>query len=501
MFGPSVAGIAVWYLVFGCLTLLTGGLYVYGRTQAHPDHSLARYQRAIGGLVVLSGLLLAIEVVFAILARVLWVLVTTSVVGLDLIYFVLGALLVASGSVLAHARWGTPDDETPLVRHTRLLGSVFVVSLVFLVAYAVLASAGWVTLVTVMFGDRAETFGSLDSFYPHATVEASDQVWELSADEREIPETFTHEGTTIETTSHLEATGTTGLIVAHNETIVHESYYQGYDESSRATSWSASKSITSALAGIAIEEGHIDSVDDPVSKYVTELEGSTYGDVTVRQLLTMSSGIEWEESGSPTSELTQLFPDAYGSGQSWRDQMGQYDRAFTPGQYHRYASADTIVLSLVIQDATGQSLSEYLETRIWQPAGMEGDATWMIDSEGAEVGMCCFNAQLRDYTRFGLLFLNNGAHDGEQIVPAEWVNTSTTPQPPNVWRDDSRTQDYGYKWWIPADSDHEYMAEGLYGQYVYVNTEADVVITKTSTSGGVEETLSLFRAITDDVTE
>lgn len=500
MIGPSIAGVALWYLVFGLLTLLTGCLYAYARTRAPADSRLTRYRNVVAAAVVLSGLLLGIEYVLSILGRVLWILITTSVAGVELFYFVFVALVLSTGAVLAHARWGT-DDALPLGDHTRLLGSVFVISLLVLVVYAALASAGWITLLTVMFGDRTETFQSLDSFYPHSDIDAGDDTWALSYDEREIPETFTHDGETIQTADFYSETGTTGVVVAHNETIVHESYYRGYDGQSQATSWSVSKSLTSALTGIAIEEGHIDSVNDTVSTYVTDLGGTTYGDVTVRQLLTMSSGIEWEESGSPTSDLTQLFPDAYGNNEPWRSQMGQYGQQFEPGTHHRYASADTIVLSLVVQEATGESLSEYMESRIWQPVGMEGDASWMVDSANAEVGMCCFNAQLRDYTRFGLLFLNDGVHDGEQIVPQEWVTASTTPQPPNVWLDDDRTRRYGYLWWLPPDSDHEYMARGLFGQYIYVNTETNVVITKTSTSGSAPEAISFFRAVSDAVSE
>jgi CubicO group peptidase (beta-lactamase class C family) len=499
MFGPSVAGVPLWYLAFGFLSLLTGGSYVYTRTRAPDTHLLVRYRRAVGAVFVLSGLLFAIEFVIAILGRLLWILITTSIAGFELFYFVFGALVLATGVVLAHTRWG--DQKTPLSGQTRLLGSVFVISLLVLVVYAVLASAGWVTLVTVMFGDRSESFQSLDSFYPHSEVEPSEDTWELSYDEQDLPKTFTHEDDTVETADYFSETGTTGVVVAHNETIVHESYYRGFDEESRATSWSVSKSLTSALTGIAIEEGHIDSINDTVSTYVTDLDGTTYGDVTIRQLLTMSSGIEWEESGSPTSELTQVFIDGYGDGEPFRSQMGQYGRQFEPGTYHRYASADTIVLSLVIQEATGESLSEYMEQQIWQPVGMEGDASWTVDTENAEIGMCCYNAQLRDYTRFGLLFLNDGVHDGEQIVPQDWVDASTTPQPPNVWLDDDRTRRYGYLWWIPPDSDHEYMARGLFGQYIYVNTEANVVITKTSTRGSAPEAISFFRAVSDAATE
>jgi len=346
------------------------------------------------------------------------------------------------------------------------------------------------------FRVSADNFRSMDEIAPHNEIEAGSDVWELESDERSLGE-LTYQGETLN--DFLRKTGTTGFIVVHDGTIVYETYRQGYDETTQATSWSVAKSFTSALTGIAVEEGHIDSVNDPAVKYVPELDDSGYEDATVYDLLTMSSGVEFEEDyQDPTSDINMLFIDAYTDGHAMREQMAEIEEQNPPGTHQDYLSSDTIVLGLVVQEATGQRLSDYAEEKLWKPAGMEGDAFWSTDTAGTEIGMCCLNARLRDYARFGLLYLNDGkrADTGEQVVPTDWVHESTVNQPLRVGSG-SGSLNYGYKWWIRGDNEFE--AVGVYGQSIYVNAEKDVVIAKTSATRDTGDKLGMYRAIAEEV--
>ncbi len=344
------------------------------------------------------------------------------------------------------------------------------------------------------FEVSADNFRSMDEIAPHNDIDAGGDVWELERDERALG-TLTHEGESLD--RFLDRTMTTGFVVVHDGKVVYEDYRQGYDETTQATSWSVAKSFTSALVGIAVEEGDIDSVDDPVVEYVPELEGSGYADVTVYDLLTMSSGVSFEENyDDPTSDIYMLFIDAYTDDHTMVEQMAEIEQVSPPGTRQAYLSSDTVVLGLVVREATGQRLSDYAEEKLWKPAGMEEDAFWSTDSAGTEIAMCCLNAQVRDYARFGLLYLNDGvrADTGEQVVPADWVHESTVNQPLRV-EPGSGSIDYGYKWWIRGEN--EYEAVGVYGQSVYVDAERDVVIAKTSAGGGGH--LGMYRAVAEEV--
>ena len=179
----------------------------------------------------------------------------------------------------------------------------------------------------------------------------------------------------------------------------------------------------------------------------------------------------------------------------------QSDRG--PGEFNAYASSDTMALGLVLEAATGERVADYLATRLWAPMGAEADATWSTDRTGREIALCCLNATLRDYARFGRLYLEGGAREGRQIVPADWVAASVTPEAAHLQPGENPASDwtfgYGYKWWIPEDPQGDFTAIGVWGQYVYVDPTREVVIVKTSTDPEFDdndhETIAAFRAI------
>ncbi len=371
--------------------------------------------------------------------------------------------------------------------------------------YQWLQNSPWGPAIT-LFADetRVENFRAMDQIFPSRYIEPSTDVWEFTYDERPLPSTYRWQGENHGVIDFLERTETTGLLVVQNGRILHESYYQGNDETSPATSWSVAKSFLSALVGIALEQGDISSIDDPVTDYVPELVGSGYDGVPIKHILTMSSGVAFDEDyDNMLSDINMIFVRAFAFGTPMVDTIAQLERVREPGIYNDYISSDSMVLGLLLEQATGQPVSDYLEAMLWQPAGMEAEAFWNLDRTGTEISFCCLNATLRDYARFGRLYLNNGQRDGNQIIPADWVAASTTPQgshlepgdnPDSFW-----TLGYGYQWWVPEEPDGDYLAIGIWGQYIYVYPRYDMVIVKSSTDYWFDEndheTLALFRSI------
>lgn len=446
-----------------------------------------------------AGIIVGIGVAFL----VLFATVGVTVLGVDIAYVIFGSLAAVAG---AAALYGRLDEDQPSAEHRWTLLTVCLVSVVVVLVYVYLSSVGLVAMLTLFDdGERAHNFQTMDEVWPTEDVEASDDPWELERNERPLPESYNSpDGERRSTEAFFERSDTTGLVVLQDGQLVYESYDQGYDETSKATSWSVSKSHTSALVGIAHEEGHLDDLDYPAVEYAPELEGSGYEDVTVRQLLTMSSGVAFEESyDGLLSEINLLFARTYVLDRSLSDELSDIEAGEAPGEVREYRSTDTMALALVVEGATDRSLASYAEEALWQPTGMEYDAHWNTDPAGTTLATCCLNAAVRDYARFGQLYLDGGERDGQQVVPGAWVEESTTPQPPTNGGPSFEHWDYGYKWWLPEDSDHEYLAQGIYGQTIYVNERHEVVVAQTSVDDEWhqrhEERLAVLRSIAESL--
>ncbi|HXI37934.1 MAG TPA: serine hydrolase, partial [Burkholderiales bacterium] len=225
----------------------------------------------------------------------------------------------------------------------------------------------------------------------------------------------------------MDAHPNTGLLVLKGDTVLAERYQYGRSAQNRFESASVAKTVLGMLVGIAVSEGKIKSLDDKAEQYVPDLKGHAYGETSIRDLLTMSSGIAFTETDLSTrNEGTKLIANTiFQKTEGGADAVKEFDRRAAPaGTRFNYASADSEVLGLVLARATGQPVATYLSEKIWQPMGAEANATWLIDKGGYEATYCCLNAVLRDFARFGMLLANQGALDGKQIIPAGWVKAA-----------------------------------------------------------------------------
>jgi len=247
-----------------------------------------------------------------------------------------------------------------------------------------------------------------------------------------LPASFEAQGRTLDTQAFLAQVETTGLLVLKDDRLVYETYWLGNDATTQTISWSVVKSVVSALMGIALHEGAIRSVEDPVTQYVPGLAGSGYDGVRIKDVLQMSSGVRWNEDYSDPQADINVFGRVFRRGESLDAFAARCVRGREPGTYNLYNSTDTHVIGMVLRHATGRSLSDYLKEKLWDPIGAEADAFWIVDDKGAEMAGGGLNAVLRDYARLGLLYQNGGALNGTQIVPESWVKASVTPDAPHL---------------------------------------------------------------------
>ncbi|MCP5094232.1 MAG: beta-lactamase family protein [Chloroflexi bacterium] len=278
----------------------------------------------------------------------------------------------------------------------------------------------------------------------------------------------------------LRDTDTVAFLVIKDDVILMEQYFQGYGEATPTLAFSMSKSFSSMLVGAAIADGFIQSVDQPVTAYVPELAGAGYDKVTIRHLLQMTSGMDYVEvEGRDTSLHNRFYYTT-----RLEHELLQLDLATEPGQEFSYKSGENGLLGLILSRAIApQTITEYTQTRLWQPLGMEYNGAWNLDSEnGLEKTWCCLSATARDYAKLGRLMLHNGNWQGDKILPADWVAQSTKTDTVNgsIWN-------YQYQWWLVTEGGGDFTALGHLGQFVYVNPAQDVIIVRLGNSrGGLE---------------
>ncbi|MGI4838307.1 MAG: serine hydrolase domain-containing protein [Janthinobacterium lividum] len=324
------------------------------------------------------------------------------------------------------------------------------------------------------------TYRNIDRLFPSRVIKAAGHAQPLPYAKTPLTDIkFTYQGRAYSLAEFLALDSITGLLVIRDGEIVHESYQRGNTAQTRWMSMSVAKSVTSTLAGIAIQEGRIKGLDAQVVDYLPQLKGTAYDGVSVRNLLMMASGAKWNETATdPTSDRRALL----------RLQMAQQpgaalvlmshlQRASAPGTVFNYNTGEAQVLGELVRAATGKPLSQYLAQKVWQPYGMEADATWWLDSpDGTEIGGSGIAATLRDYGRFGMFFMDNGLVDGRTILPPHWVADATTSKT----LANGKEAGYGYMWWTASTKgslqDHAYAAVGLLGQNIYIDPVQKVVI-------------------------
>jgi CubicO group peptidase (beta-lactamase class C family) len=304
----------------------------------------------------------------------------------------------------------------------------------------------------------------------------------------------------------LKSTQTTSFIVIRDDAILYEGYFNGYERDSIVTSFSMAKSITSALVGIAIDEGQIGSVDDPIVDYLPELRGKGLDGVTIRHLLLMSSGIRYVSDDeivgltaiSPFSDdaLSYSYPNLRGQA------LAVVPDGKQPGTEFNYNNYNPTLLGIILERTTHMPVAQYLQEKIWQPLGMEYPASWSLDSQesGFEATLCCVNGAAIDFAKFGRLFLNNGNWNGMQVISEQWVKESTSPYPnPNgtiAWRANTWFSNwpasggyYKYQWWgkNKPDGSYDFMAFGHHGQQIYISPQNRTVAVRFGISeGGID---------------
>jgi CubicO group peptidase (beta-lactamase class C family) len=269
----------------------------------------------------------------------------------------------------------------------------------------------------------------------------------------------------------MAANNTAGLIVVQDGRVRLERYARGYLREGRYTSFSVAKSLTSTLVGAAIKDGFIKSVDDPVTRYVPDLAGSAYDGVSIRQVLTMTSGVKWNEDYTdPKSDVAQMYAKPAPPGvDATVAYLRTLSREAAPGAKWVYKTGETNLIGLLVQNATAKSLADYAEEKLWRPFGMERDLFWMIDLSGRNIGGCCLSASLRDYARIGLFALSGG----KGVVPDGWFADAT-----KAWSPVGDGRSYGYQWWINADG--TFQAQGIFGQLIHVDPKRRLVIAMSS---------------------
>jgi CubicO group peptidase (beta-lactamase class C family) len=263
-----------------------------------------------------------------------------------------------------------------------------------------------------------------------------------------------------------------GIIVLQDGKVRLERYGLGFDREGRWTSFSVAKSITSTLVGAALRDGAIRSLEDPIAQYIPELKGSAYDDVTVRQLLTMTSGVKWNENyGDPKSDVARFITqEREGTMDVTVSYMRKLPREVPPGTKWVYKTGETNLVGVLVSKATGKKLSDYLSEKIWKPYGMERDAQWFLDVGGHEISGCCISASLRDYARFGQFMLDGATAGGQPVMADGWMDKATKTQIPFG----NSKAGYGFFWWTYGDGSYE--ARGIFGQNIAIDPARKLVI-------------------------
>ncbi|MEM7545804.1 MAG: serine hydrolase [Pseudomonadota bacterium] len=346
-------------------------------------------------------------------------------------------------------------------------------------------------------------FSNMRGSFLHTEFARDGEVFEFGRAERPLPETFESAGTAQSTAEYLARSSTTSLLVVRDDAIEHESYFLSTGEEDLRISWSIAKSVLSALVGIALADGAIASLDDPVVKYAPALAGSAYDGATLRNVLNMASGVAFNEDYLDYDSDINKMGRALALGGSLDEfSAALAARVDDPGVAWRYVSIDTHVVAMVLRGATGQPVATYLEDRIWSRIGTEADGYYLTDGEGAAFVLGGLNLRTRDYARFARLILNDGMWNGARILPEGWVAESTSATAPPA-ADEGQAFGYGYQWWIPPGANGEIMARGVYGQYLWIDQNAGVIIVKTSADRKFREgdgaahrdAMAFFRAV------
>lgn len=351
---------------------------------------------------------------------------------------------------------------------TRTMALATSLALVLAAAMPAMAQTGLPKLETpseVLFWSqdaREAGFRAMDQIVPHRVVKAGGNVHALAAGEP----------LDLDVDAYMQAERTAGILVLQDGRIRFEKYGLGFTPEGRWTSFSVAKSLTSTLTGAAIKDGYIESLETPIVRYLPELAGSAYDGVTVRQLLTMTSGVDWNEDYTdPNADVARFFQKHDTGGMDpTLHYMRQLDRAAEPGTRWHYSTGETNLVGVLLARATGKALADYLSEKLWQPYGMERDSGWMIDETGQEASGCCVIATLRDWGRVGQFILDGGRIGDTEVLPEGWLEQATTKQADIG----EPVEGYGFQWWTHENS--RFGAYGIFGQSITIDPTRRTVV-------------------------
>ncbi|MGB0920689.1 MAG: serine hydrolase domain-containing protein [Alphaproteobacteria bacterium] len=379
----------------------------------------------------------------------------------------------------------------------KILKWLIVLSVMVVAAAYVTITLPWFNTLQARMGAFDATYGTpadhahaLSTFaenFPSRTVSRAGPVRAWPEDRQDLSHlSYQAGGKTYGLDDFFTRNKTRGLVIIHKGELIYERYAEGTDTHTRFTSMSVAKSVVATLVGLAEGDGLIQSLEDPLTGYLPELEGTAYEGVSIEQALQMSSGIKFTETYGPGDLITDIGifmgTSVIGNVLPANEAAAIFDRIHEPGTVFNYNTAETQVLGALVRRVTGKSLSAYLSEKIWQPLGQLHDATWALDStRGMEQAGCCLNMALRDYARLGELYRLDGVWHGQRLLPEGWVKRATQSSKPHVMPGKLFADDdyigYQYQWWTRAN---DYSAQGVFGQFIQVMPEHELVIAMTS---------------------
>ena len=313
-------------------------------------------------------------------------------------------------------------------------------------------------------------YRSIETIYKSEPIPSGSKIRPLPKAAKEIAPAWSYAGKPWTVDQYMAAYRASGILVLKDGKIVLERYTMGRTPQDRWTTFSVAKSVTSTLVGAAIQDGKIKGLDAQIADYIPELKGSAYDGVTVRQVLTMTSGVKWNEDYTdPKSDVAQAgFSDIEPGVNPLVAYVRRLPRAAAPGTKFNYNSAETDMAGLLVANAVGKPLGQYLSEKIWVPYGMEREGIWATDLYGRERGGCCISMTLRDYGRVGQFILDGGVAGGRRVVPKDWVAQATSKQVENGYGG------YGFFWWIRPDGGYD--ADGIFGQSISTFPEERLIV-------------------------
>jgi CubicO group peptidase (beta-lactamase class C family) len=342
---------------------------------------------------------------------------------------------------------------------------------------------------------RVGAYSHFDEVFPTRRMKRAAAPWLFKRSQADIR--YWYRGGRSSVREYLSRNPVTGLLIAKDDRILLEQYQYGRTDRDPLLSQSMAKTITGMLIGVAIAEGAIKSVDDTPEIYVPGFKGTEYGKTPIRDLLHMSSGVEFGEDKNGGRDLDRLWIDMMGGygppAKRTIDSIVQFNRRIAaPGTRFYYASIEADVLGVLLRYAVGKSASDYLHEKVWEPIGAESDATWLLASDGFEVAHGFFNAVLRDYARLGRLLAHDGAWNGQQILPMQWMIDATTVRASDGYLAPERATPmlgYGYLVWLLPGTRRQFALVGANGQRICVDPTSKLILVQTA----VENTDEVWR--------